>query len=64
MHGFETRGEDVPRGRFVDTGRFGRMFPELRTLKVMAPEPEKLGAKDGPMSAPGGGGDNPRTIHW
>ena len=58
MHGFETRGELVPRGRFVDTGRFGRMFPELRSLKEFSPGPVALGGAGGPMS--GAGDDNPR----
>ncbi len=49
MHGFENRGLYVPRGRFAETGRFGRMFPELRSLKTFAPGPEALGAVGGAM---------------
>lgn len=60
MHGFDDRGIDVAQGRFVDTGRFGRMFPELRSLKKMTPPAEVLGAAAGPMEAAGGGADNPR----
>lgn len=66
MHGFENRGLDVPQGRFTDTGRFGRMFPELRSLKVMTPPADVLGGAGpdggppGPMEAAGGGADNPR----
>lgn len=59
MHGFETRGELVPRGRFVDTGRFGRMFPHLRSLKrtqedilALAQDPRPDGSR-GVMVGPG-----------
>lgn len=65
MHGFETRGEHVDRGRFVATGRFGRLFPELRTLRTFEPGPVALGGFDGPMNGgalpPGDRSqDNPR----
>jgi hypothetical protein len=66
MHGFENRGLSVPQGRFTDTGRFGRMFPELRSLKTMVPPADVLGGAGpdggppGPMEGPGGGVDNPR----
>lgn len=49
MHGFADRGLVVPRGRFVSQGRFGRMFPELRTLTHFEPGPVALGAVGGPM---------------
>jgi len=33
LHGFSTRtGENQPPGKFTQTGKFGRMFPELRPL--------------------------------
>lgn len=57
MHGFLDRGSDVPRGRFSQTGRFGRLFPELRTLKSFAPGPHELGKVGGPMD----GGSPPPT---
>ncbi len=57
MHGYQDRGSNVPRGRFADTGRFGRLFPELRTQKKMSPEPAVLGAAGGPMD----GGSPPPT---
>ena len=31
------RGCDVPRGRFNESGRFGRMMPYLRSLKSFKP---------------------------
>jgi len=49
MHGFQDRGLDVPRGRFAASGRFGRLFPELRTLHTFSPGPHALGAHGGPM---------------
>lgn len=49
MHGFEERGLYFPRGRFSEPGRFGRMFPYLRTLHKFDPGPEALGAAGGPM---------------
>jgi hypothetical protein len=57
------RGGDAPRGRFSETGRFGRMLPYLRSLRAFRPGPEELGRADGPMN--GGAGfdptqDNPR----
>lgn len=55
MHGFEDRGIDVARGRFADTGRFGRMFPHLRSLKRQEAEILPL---TGIMVGPGD--DNPR----
>jgi hypothetical protein len=58
MHGTENRGEDlVGRGRFRQTGRFGRLFPNLQPLASFTPEPEVLGAVGGPMD----GGDPPPT---
>jgi len=61
MHGFEARGEQlVGRGRFRESGRFGRMFP-LKSLAEFQPGPDVLGAANGPMDAGSGGGqDNPR----
>ncbi|MCA3311125.1 MAG: peroxidase [Roseomonas sp.] len=47
MHGFETRGLFVPRGRFGTTGRFGRMFPELRSFRDF--DPAAFGRVGGPM---------------
>lgn len=69
MHGFNYREPEIPRGRFNDPGRFGRMFPWLRSLKSFDPGPDKLGeptradGSPGPMN--GGSGfdptqDNPR----
>jgi hypothetical protein len=43
------RGADVPRGRFAETGRFGRMLPYLRSLKSFKPGPAELGKVGGPM---------------
>ena len=50
------RGCDMPRGRFTQSGRFGRMLPHLRSLKSFQPGPEALGKLEGPMDA---GQDNP-----
>jgi hypothetical protein len=56
MHGADNRGEDlVGRGRFRQTGRFGRLFPTLQPLAAFALGPEMLGAVGGPMD----GGDPP-----
>jgi hypothetical protein len=49
MHGFEDRGWNVQRGRFVQTGRFGRLFPELRSLTNFKPGPIELGKVGGAM---------------
>lgn len=59
------RGGDVPRGRFTETGRFGRMFPHLRSLTAFHPGPVELGRAGGVMDggAPPPGDtsqDNPR----
>jgi hypothetical protein len=54
------RGCDVPRGRFSETGRFGRMLPYLRSLKSFEPGPEKLGKIEGPMDGASDNPDNPR----
>lgn len=43
------RGGDAQRGRFAVTGRFGRLFPWLRSLRAFEPGPEALGAVGGPM---------------
>jgi hypothetical protein len=43
MHGFDNRGLNVPHGRYNQPGRFGRMFPELRSLKSFDPGPTDLG---------------------
>lgn len=43
------RGGGVDRGRFARTGRFGRLFPWLRSLRRITPEPAVLGAIAGPM---------------
>jgi hypothetical protein len=69
MHGFNYREPEIPRGRFNEPGRFGRMFPWLRSLRSFDPGPDKLGEPEsspgvpGPMN--GGSGfdptqDNPR----
>lgn len=49
MHGFFNRGIQVPRGRFTAAGRFGRLFPELRTLRDWSPGAAELGKLGGPM---------------
>lgn len=49
MHGFNYREPVIPRSRFNEPGRFGRMFPWLRGLKSFDPGPEDLGTVDGPM---------------
>jgi len=43
------RGCDVPRGRFNESGRFGRMMPYLRSLKSFKPGPVELGKIGGAM---------------
>lgn len=75
IKGFDDRHHPVPRGRFEDAGRFGRMFPWLRSLRSFEPGPAVLGAATvddgsgnivpGPMNggSPGPGDtsqDNPR----
>lgn len=65
MHGLEWRGAAVTRGRFHEPGRFGRMFPHLRSLTEFKPGPEALGAAGGPMdggAAPGAAQDNPHLT--
>ncbi|MDP2354754.1 MAG: heme peroxidase family protein [Beijerinckiaceae bacterium] len=57
------RGGDVPRGRFQETGRFGRMMPYLRSLTEFKPGPNALGAVGGVMdggAAADPSQDNPR----
>ena len=49
MHGAPERGSAVPRGRFTETGRFGRMFPYLRSLHAFEPGPVALGRVGGRM---------------
>lgn len=49
MHGFDNRGLNVPHGRYNQSGRFGRMFPELRSLKSFDPGPIDLGKVGGAM---------------
>jgi hypothetical protein len=49
MHGFNYREPQIPRSRFNEPGRFGRMFPWLRGLKSFNPGPDTLGAVGGPM---------------
>lgn len=53
------RGGDVPRGRFAETGRFGRMLPYLRSLKSFKPGPAELGKIGGPMD---GGSPGPQDT--
>ena len=52
MHGFNTRGSNVPDGILAPEGRFGRLFPALNprnpTGDVLA---EQMGAAGGPMDA-------------
>lgn len=43
------RGGDVPKGRFQETGRFGRMMPYLRSLSSFEPGPTALGVVGGSM---------------
>ncbi|WP_342087718.1 peroxidase family protein [Dyadobacter sp. OTU695] len=44
-HGFGTRTEEYqPLGQFAQTGKFGRMFPLLKSLVPPAPSLEALGA--------------------
>lgn len=50
MHGLEWRGAAVTRGRFHEPGRFGRMFPHLRSLTEFKPGPKELGKPDGVMN--------------
>ncbi len=66
-HGGDLRGSFVPKGRFYQAGRFGRMFPHLRSLKARELQlaPDVIGRVGGPMN--GGAGpdpsqDNPRLT--
>jgi hypothetical protein len=44
IHGFAPRkGEEQPLGQFVPTGKFGRMFPELRPLTPSVESLTELG---------------------
>ena len=44
FHGFSPRtGEKQPPGQFAQTGKFGRMFPELRALTPSLDDLEELG---------------------
>lgn len=49
MHGFNYREPQIPRSRFNEPGRFGRMFPWLRGLKSFDPGPDDLGKVGGAM---------------
>lgn len=49
MHGFNYREPQIPRSRFNEPGRFGRMFPWLRGLRTFDPGSDTLGAVGGPM---------------
>ena len=50
MHGIDNRGEAlIGRGQFRQSGRFGRMFPQLPSLTQFTPPPAVLGAVGGPM---------------
>jgi hypothetical protein len=62
MHGFDKRGADASRGEHADNGRFGRMFPELASLKSFSPGPKVLGSRGtgatlGLMEGPSGDND-------
>jgi hypothetical protein len=59
QHGGELRGHLVSKGRFHEPGRFGRMFPHLRSLKAhqLQITPEALGGVTGPMD--GGSAPDP-----
>lgn len=57
MHGFNYGDPQVLRGRFNTPGRFGRMFPWLRSLKSFKPGPDELGRVGGAMD----GGNPPPT---
>lgn len=56
LHGFSDRGLSVPSGRFNEPGRFGRMFPELRSLTNF--DPVELGKVDGAMDGGNPGPDD------
>lgn len=47
MHGFNYGDPKIPSGRFNEPGRFGRMFPWLRSLRAFDPGPDELGKADG-----------------
>ena len=49
MHGFNYREPQIPRSRFNEPGRFGRMFPWLRGLKTFDPGADELGKVGGAM---------------
>jgi hypothetical protein len=52
----EYRGGNCPTSRFYNQGRFGRLFPLLRSFNADPQALMQLGAKDGPMD---GGRENP-----
>ncbi|OQW35461.1 MAG: hypothetical protein A4E19_01485 [Nitrospira sp. SG-bin1] len=64
LHGFDDRGLNVPLGRFNQPGRFGRMFPELRSLTAFDPGPVELGKVDGAMDGgnPGPGDTSQNNL--
>lgn len=58
MHGAELRGHASPKGVFSQGGRFGRLYPHLRSLKTFTEaQAVALGAAGGPMD--GGAGIDP-----
>lgn len=52
MHGFDTRGNHVPAGILVPTGRFGRLFPNLDARPATGDAlADPMGAAGGPMDS-------------
>ncbi|MEQ9518549.1 MAG: heme peroxidase family protein [Parvibaculum sp.] len=63
VHGADTfnRGLELPQGRFQRVGKFGRKFPNLRSLKSFSfDDAEEVGKSQGIME--GAGADNPRIV--
>ena len=58
MHGFDTRGNSVPAGILVPTGRFGRLFPNLDARPATGDAlADPMGAAGGPMDSGATAGD-------
>jgi hypothetical protein len=59
FHGFSPRtGENQPPGQFVQAGKFGRMFPELRALTPSLDDLEELGDAMNDANPESSQGDN------
>ena len=63
MHGFNYREPQIPRSRFNEPGRFGRMFPWLRGLKTFDPGADELGKVGGAMDGGNPPSSAPRLLN-